>query len=337
MSGGLDSCAAAFILKKQGVEIFGINMRVTGSADGVQDAAVSAESLGIELHCFDMRREFEKRIIDVFIAEYCAGRTPNPCVLCNRDMKFGMLWEKALALGACALATGHYARIENFGETGKKRIMRGKDASKDQSYFLFTMTQDQLSRTLFPLGGMTKADARKLAENENLRFSERGESQDLCFLNKGSHRDFIRDRTTASDIQPGDIVDEHGQKLGEHQGLYCYTIGQRKGLGNLSGRGYYVIELRPESNQVVAGPESSLLKKHMRVRDVHWTAGSPPDGNQALLVQVRYNSPPKKALVRETGDGSVEVEFNEAERAVTPGQAAVFYRNDEVIGGGWIE
>ncbi len=342
MSGGVDSCVAAFLLQRQGLEVVGLNMYLGQTAAETSGAERAARGLGIELHRVNMEGIFEKEVIEVFIREYLSGRTPNPCVLCNQRIKFQALWQKAQELGACALATGHYARIERSPDSSASRLLRGLDPAKDQSYFLFTMTQQQLGRTLFPLGNMKKSEVKQLAITEGIPARERSESQDLCFIREKNHKDFIRTRVPERVLQPGEIVDEQGRALGKHQGIFCYTVGQRKGLGDLKGKGYYVLTIRPEQNQVVVGHKSALLKEDMRLREIHWISDEAHPGINSdesggeLQVQIRYNSPPARALVRTIMDGNAHVKFFEPQAAITPGQAAVFFRGQEVLGGGWI-
>jgi tRNA-specific 2-thiouridylase len=354
MSGGVDSSVAALLLQGQGLEVVGLNMYLGEGAPETSDAERAAQSLGIKLYRVNMEKIFEKEVIEIFIREYITGRTPNPCVLCNQRIKFRALWQKAQEIGAVALATGHYARIERSLNSGTLRLFRGIDPGKDQSYFLFTMTQQQLERTAFPLGNMKKSEVQKLAKSEGLPVTGRRESQDLCFISEKNHRDFIRTRIPERVLKPGEIVDEQGRALGKHQGIFCYTVGQRKGLGDLKALGYYVLALRPEQNQVVVGHKNSLFKQDMYLREVHWISdGACPEiesegpGGE-VQVQIRYNSPPAPALVRtlthavgqspEAPDhGKAHVRFIEPQAAITPGQAAVFFRGQEVLGGGWIE
>ncbi len=349
MSGGVDSSMAALVLKRQGFEVVGLNMLLFGSGRGNRPAVRSfekdmheninriAESIGIKLQQVHMEELFEKEVIDFFTSEYLLGRTPNPCVVCNQRIKFSALWEEARGLGAEALATGHYARIEPDRASGGHRLMRAMDRTKDQSYFLFTLGREQLGRTMFPLGNMKKSEVREMALENGFHFDAGSESQDLCFVAGKNYKEFIRRRIPKSAFEPGDIVDEQGRALGRHGGIIDFTVGQRKGIGGLKGRGYHVLALRPDENQVVVGPESSLLRKEMLVGNVHWISEEAPPGDEEVEVQVRYKTRPVKARVREAPGGCAEVVFSRPEKAVTPGQAAVFFRGEEVLGGGWIK
>jgi tRNA-specific 2-thiouridylase len=381
VSGGVDSLVAAYILKEAGYDVVGLNMvLMEGSEEGSSassspvsgerdDGLRGIEGLGIPVHRVNLVDSFERDVIDVFLREYVSGRTPNPCVICNRRIKFGALWERAREFGAEALATGHYARVERDADSGRHRLFRGIDRSKDQSYFLFALDQDQLGRTMFPLGEMTKSEVIELAVAEGLldlqtrvpealvsgplvsdaQLSEAPlpeaaesvniseESQDLCFVRGMSYHDYIRSRLSGKIGDEGEVVDEDGNVIGRHKGIFGYTVGQRKGMGRLGYKGYYVLNIIPEKNRIIVGPRSSLFKQDMVVHDLNWISRDGPFKGEEVEVQIRYNSCAERAEIKECAGGRVVVRFREPQRAITPGQAAVFYRGDEVLGGGWIE
>lgn len=350
MSGGVDSSVAAAVLKENGYEVIGITALITGSDTVKQSRFCSdstiqitkqvADQLEIPIYVVDVHEEFESQIIEYFISEYISGRTPSPCGLCNSRIKFGLLMEKALCLGAGCLATGHYARIR---EDEKKRchLLRGIDQDKDQSYFLFNLTQEQLAKTIFPLGGTTKKEVLVYAQEQKLASRESKGSQELCFVSAEHYGTWIEARRP--DIRgTGDIVDTQGRKLGEHRGIYHYTIGQREGLGIAVGYPVYVVALDAKQNIVVVGDRSETLKKCMIVKDVDWITGGMPSRVFRALTRIRYNHKPAASFIRLSegssglNDGVVEVEFEEAQFAITPGQIAAFYIGSELIGGGWI-
>lgn len=349
MSGGVDSSTALGLLKDLGYECIGVSMQLwdyskkeeatgaTGgsccSLDDIYDARSVAERLGVPFYVVNVQEAFSKEVVDYFVRGYLTGETPNPCVKCNQVLKFEVLLKKALGLEADYLATGHYARVDR-GKDGW-RLLKGADPEKDQSYFLFTMTQDQLSRVLFPVGGLTKKEVRQKAKELGLKTSEKKESQEICFVEEPSYTDFLSSRVQ---MNSGDIVTTTGVVLGTHSGLFNYTIGQRKGLG-LSGGPFYVLELDLASNRLVVGPEELLYSKGLAARDVNWISGSAREKAKSGLkaeVKIRYRHRGAPSIVTLTAGGGVRVEFQEPQKSVTPGQAAVFYDGDEVLGGGWI-
>ncbi|RDV84364.1 tRNA 2-thiouridine(34) synthase MnmA [Ammonifex thiophilus] len=331
LSGGVDSAAAAYLLLRSGHEVFGVTMLVTGE-EGKRAAEV-AEKLGIPHFVFDLRREFVQEVVKPFVEAYLAGLTPNPCVWCNRKLKFGLLLEEALKLGADFLATGHYARV--WFDLDRKRYLlaRGRDRRKDQSYFLYPLSQRQLARVLFPLGERTKAES--LALVKELGLSLREESQDICFLKGGDYRELVK-AMAQEKVKPGPILDPQGKRIGTHRGLAFYTVGQRRGLRYAWGKPYYVLALDPRRNALIVGPEEMLYRPFCRVEEVNFILFERPTGPFAAAVQVRYTSPPVPATVLPEGDRVAKVEFASPQRAVTPGQAAVFYQEDLVVGGGTI-
>ncbi|MBI3580642.1 MAG: tRNA 2-thiouridine(34) synthase MnmA [Nitrospinae bacterium] len=342
MSGGVDSSVAAALLLKGGYEPIGVTMRLWDqpetaekrrgccSLDDVNDARMVADQLGIPHYTLNMRDEFRANVVDYFVGEYLAGRTPNPCIACNRVMKFDLLLKKARQLDAQKLATGHYARISKTG--GVYSLLRGADSSKDQSYFLFDVPQQTLADVLFPVGDMTKENVRKTAERLGLKTAEKAESQEICFVPDDDYEKFIR--SMAPDVKEGEFVNRLGEKIGTHKGVPFYTVGQRRRLGVSAGERMYVTAIRPESNAVVLGAEAELWTDLMVVQNPIFRRPV-EDGNSAD-VQVRYRSAPVRAAIKLLGENRAELKFEKPVRAVAPGQAAVFYEGDAVVGGGWI-
>lgn len=348
MSGGVDSSVTAALLREEGYDVIGISMQVwdhsrfTGeeafgsccSLDDIHDARRVAEQLDIPFYVVNFEEEFQRLVIDDFVDEYFRGRTPNPCVRCNQRVKFELLLKKAGELGADFLATGHYARIER-DESGVHHLLTGIDRGKDQSYFLFTLTQQQLGRTLFPLGGMTKGEVRRLASRFALRVAEKGESQEICFIPDNDYVRFLEEERAPGHLS-GDIVDSTGKVLGRHDGTYRYTIGQRKGLGIAHPHPLHVLRVDAERREVVVGGRDELFSDGLTARDVNWIV-SPPHSPIEATCKIRYRHQPVPCLIHPLPDGRVEVRFLEREKSVTPGQAVVFYADEEVLGGGWIE
>jgi tRNA-uridine 2-sulfurtransferase len=350
MSGGVDSSVAAALLLEQGHEVFGITMRVwnpspvpvdpegssckSDSSDHVADARRVADQLGIQLFVVDFQEEFRRLVIEDFVGEYYHGRTPNPCVRCNRTVKFGLLMDKARELGAEYLATGHYARIEP-GDDGFFHLLKGDDPRKDQSYFLFALTQEQLSRSLFPLGGLTKPGVRAIASRLGLRLAEKGESQEICFIPDDDYVSFLEAEKGAG-LLTGDIVDSRGSVLGSHCGTYRYTVGQRRGLGIAWREPLYVLGVDAQRRKVVVGPKEELYRDGLTAARMNWIMPAPATEFDASC-KIRYRHQPVACRVLPLPDNRVEVRFQEREKSVTPGQAVVFYDNDRVLGGGWIE
>lgn len=343
LSGGVDSSAAAVLLLEQGYDVVGVFMRngVSGgaargpaaeksccSASDARDAEAVAGRLGIPFYAVDYAAEFG-RIVDHFAAEYRRGRTPNPCVLCNSQLKFGHLFEVAQAVGASHVATGHYARAAGG------RLLRAVDERKDQTYYLFGIDRECLPRALFPLGDLTKAEVREVARRAGLRTAEKAESMEICFVTSGDYRDVVRARGGVG--PPGRFLDVEGRDLGPHGGVGLFTVGQRRGLPPL-GVPHYVRSIDPERGDVVLCEADGLDDRRARVRAVHWLV-DPPAGGLDVEVRIRARSEPAPARLRlgDAGPETVEVEFSEPVRAVTPGQAAVFYQGDLVLGGGWID
>jgi len=359
MSGGVDSSATAALLLEQGYEVVGITLKlwpqdcVSRAEDkccgpqAVTDARSVCHKLGIPYYLIDEAEQFQAKVIQYFAAEYKAGRTPNPCVMCNQNLKFGRLIDRADQLGAEFIATGHFARIErplnpSDGEkvagklgAGRYLLKRGRDLKKDQSYFLFSLRQDQLARAIFPLGEKTKSDTREVARSCNLKTADKEESMEICFVPDNDYGGFLQQANLVQKHR-GEIVDLRGQLLGHHDGIEFYTIGQRKGLGLSSPQPLYVIELDAENNRVVVGDDSALDRDEFTVDRCNWIVFDVPPDSIEVTVKIRYNHPGTAATVTNLPDGRAKVKLYTPQRAITPGQAAVFYQDDLVLGGGWI-
>jgi tRNA-specific 2-thiouridylase len=350
MSGGVDSSATAALLKEQGHPVVGVTLKlwpqdcVNRAEDkccgpqAVMDARSVCAQLGIPYYLIDESDLFQKKVIQYFADEYRAGRTPNPCVMCNQHLKFGVLLDRADQLGCDLIATGHFARLEKDPVSGHVQLFRGRDLRKDQSYFLFSLRQDQLARSLFPLGERTKSETREVARSCDLRTADKEESMEICFVPDKDYGKFLKESQLVG-VHRGDIVDVDGRKLGEHDGIEFYTIGQRRGLGISSPRPLYVVELDAERNRVVVGEEHQLGRDRFDVSNCNWIAPELLAGSRSAvrcMAKIRYNHPGAEAeFVPEIG-GRASVRLLEPARAVTPGQACVFYDGDRVLGGGWI-
>jgi len=311
------------------------------SLDDVYDARRVAEELGFPFYVLNLERDFERDVVQPFVSSYLNGETPIPCVSCNSRLKFASLDRLALSLGCEKVATGHYARVEHGTATGRYRLLRGQNHQKDQSYFLWELTQEQLSRALFPLGEMSKPEARDAARTHGLAVAEKKESQEICFVPDGDYAGFIDrylEAENATDRLPGsgEIVDTSGKVIGKHGGIQRYTIGQRRGIGIADARPLYVISLQSDENRVVVGSEAELLSSEFTAAGVNWIALDNPVEPVRAEVRVRYRHTAAPATITSLPNNRVRVVFDEAQRAITPGQATVFYRGDEVVGGGWI-
>jgi tRNA-uridine 2-sulfurtransferase len=347
LSGGVDSAVAAALLVEAGYEVIAISMLLAGNVEGhdggccsiddFQDARRVAEQLGIPYYVLNLKDAFRSRVIDVFTSEYLHGRTPNPCLLCNRDLKFDLLWQRARELDAHFVATGHYARVTYDRQSDSYQLLRGTDQRKDQSYFLFTLSQAQLARTLFPVGHLTKNEVRDKARTLGLRVAEKPESQDICFVPDGDYARFIEQRLSAEQVKGGEIVDDNGQVLGTHDGIHRFTVGQRRGLG-IGGLAEprYVTHLDAQSGRVVVATKDRLGARGLLAKEVNWIAGAQTEATKAG-VKIRYRHPALPARITPQEDGKAVVWFDTFSPAVTPGQAAVFYDGERVLGGGWIE
>jgi len=349
MSGGVDSSVAGYLLREQGYEVIGVTMKVWPQdcisraedkccgPQAIADARGVAHSLGIPHYVVDEADQFERLVIDYFSSEYQAGRTPNPCVMCNEKLKFGNLWSKAAALGCDYIATGHYAVIEHHGDRAVLR--KGIDLRKDQSYFLFSLRQPQLQRALTPLGTMRKPQIREIAHSLGLKVADKTDSQEICFVPGNDYRAFLRSHLGENEFHRGEIYDLNGNFVGEHDGLELFTIGQRKGLPGGSLLPRYVVDLDPETNRVIVGDADDLICDEFEIDRVTWhpvAAGTDRSRPFDATVKIRYNHPGTLASVTPLEPNRTRIRLQEPQRAVTPGQAAVFYDRDVVLGGGWI-
>lgn len=359
MSGGVDSSAVAGLLCRRGDRIVGLTMQLwnqrrlpelsgeaaTGrccSLDDVYDARAVAQSLAIAHYVVNFESRFEEQVIKPFIDDYLAGRTPIPCTLCNNFIKFDQFLEVAAGVGADRIATGHYARNSYNPDTNRWELRKGIDDSKDQTYFLFGLTQDQLSRTLFPLGGFAKSEVREMARELGLPVAAKRDSQEICFVPNGDYAAFIeayfREQGVSAETTRGAIVDRNGRVLGEHSGVHHFTVGQRRGLRIAAAEPLYVIATEPATQRVIVGGNNDLLRSTLIARDVNWISIPPVMRPVRAQVKIRNKHVPAHATIYPAGDPArAEVRFDEPQRAVTPGQAAVFYDGDLVLGGGWIE
>jgi tRNA-specific 2-thiouridylase len=332
LSGGVDSSAAALLLKEAAYEVIGIHMCLWDSPScdyQAHRAGTICRLLNIPYHQVDLQKEFESCVVDYFCQEYQQGRTPNPCVACNQYVKFGLLLDKALSLGADYLATGHYARVEHSSDG--HRLLKAAETGKEQSYFLYTLTQEKLGHILFPLGGYGRDEVKQMAEQARL-LTETSSSQDICFISQKNYATFLSQRFSTL---PGDIIDTRGIRLGQHRGIAFYTIGQRHGLGLASDKPLYVIRIEPESNRIVVGHEKELYSQNLTAQKLNWISGEAPREPVTVTAKIRYKSKEAEAVVFPKND-SVDVHFAQPQKAVTPGQAIVFYNDGEVLGGGII-
>ncbi len=358
MSGGVDSSTVAALLQLQGRAIVGLTMQLWDqrrlpelqgngpaqhrccSLDDVYDAKSVAQHLNFPHYVVNFEEQFEARVVRPFVDHYLAGRTPIACTNCNTDVKFEPLLRMARQIGAEGLATGHYARIRRNDETGRWELLRARDNSKDQSYFLWGLTQEQLSRSEFPLGELTKEEVRALARRVNLPVAEKPESMELCFVPSGSYVQFIQAYSRESGIPlqdgGGEIVNENNEVVGRHNGVHNFTIGQRKGLGFAAGKPLYVLSIDPEKNRVVVGEDDGLRKTTCEVRGVNWISTEEHEAPLRASVKIRHKHEPASAVVEPLDANRARVTFDAPQRAITPGQAAVFYDHDRVLGGGWI-
>lgn len=358
MSGGVDSSTVAALLRREGHAIVGMTMQLwnqrrlpelavegaTGrccSIDDVYDARWVANQLGIPYYVVNFEDRFEQQVVRPFVDEYLAGRTPIPCTLCNNFVKFDQFLEMAEGVGARRVATGHYARIAYDEATSRWQLLRAADAAKDQTYFLWGLTQDQLARTLFPLGHMRKPDVRSLARELDVPVAEKSDSQEICFVPNGDYAAFLdaylREQGEAAPTTEGELVTTGGRVLAHHSGVHHFTVGQRKGLGIAAGEPLYVIATDPATQRVTVGSNADLLRGSFHVKDVNWISIAQPDAPVRAEVRIRNKHTPAPATVGALAGNRAEVQFDEPQRAVTPGQAAVFYSGEQVLGGGWIE
>jgi tRNA-uridine 2-sulfurtransferase len=360
MSGGVDSSAAAALLKDQGHELVGFTMQLWNqrrninvdengdplpsrccSLDDVYDARRVAGSLGIPFYVLNLEKDFERDVVEPFVQSYLSGETPIPCVACNSRLKFASLDRMALSLGCEKVATGHYARVEYDEAADRYRLFRGKNHWKDQSYFLWELTQDQLSRSYFPLGDMLKSEVREIARGADLYTAEKQESQEICFVPDGKYSEFIdryleHEGRTGEMPEGGEIVNTAGTVVGGHTGIHRYTIGQRRGLGIAHEKPLYVVQIERARNQIIVGEADELEQVEFTAKGVNWVAFDEPGEPVPAEVKIRYRHEPATATIHPLPDGHARIIFDEPQRAITPGQATIFYRGDEVVGGGWI-
>src|SRR5450631_3911454 len=359
MSGGVDSSVVAAMLRAEGHEVVGLTMqlwnqrRLAGhegmpeavhgrccSLDDVYDARRVAEKIGIPYYVVNNEERFEREVVRPFVEEYLSGRTPIPCSLCNNHLKFDQLLIVARQIGADALATGHYARVDFDAQGGRWLLKRPADRSKDQTYFLFGLTQEQLSRTLFPLGNMTKPEVRQLAHKQGLALAEKPDSQEICFVPGGDYKKFLEaylaERGDALPDTAGELVTTDGKVIAEHGGIHNFTVGQRKGLGVATGSPLYVLQIKGDTRQVVVGDQENLYSRSLRTHRTNLIAVADLEQPTRVTVKIRHRHEPAPATIERSGDDEILVSFDEPQRAITPGQAAVFYDGDVVVGGGWI-
>ena len=360
MSGGVDSSAAAALLKEQGHELVGFTMQLWNqrrgisvdqngdplpsrccSLDDVYDARRVAESLGFPFYVLNLEKDFERDVVEPFVQSYLSGETPIPCVACNSRLKFASLDRMAVSLGCDKVATGHYARVEYDEAANRYRLFRGKNHWKDQSYFLWELTQEQLSHAYFPLGEMLKSEVRDIARDANLYTAEKQESQEICFVPDGKYSEFIDrylDHEDRADEMPaaGEIVNTAGEIVGTHSGIHRYTIGQRRGLGIAHEKPLYVVQIERAKNQIIVGEADELDSREFIAKGVNWVAFDEPAQPVRADVKVRYRHEPAAATIHALPDARARIVFDEPQRSITPGQATIFYNDDEVVGGGWI-
>ncbi|BAF59237.1 predicted tRNA(5-methylaminomethyl-2-thiouridylate) methyltransferase [Pelotomaculum thermopropionicum SI] len=349
MSGGVDSSVTAALLLEQGFEVIGITMQIWNpgeeaeskgertccSLTAIDDARRVADKLGISHYVLNFRSIFEEKVIDYFTSEYLRGRTPNPCIACNRYVKFEALLDRALSIGAEYIATGHYARLGYSGEYGRYTVRRPVDRRKDQTYVLYGMTQRQIARTMMPLGNYTKGQVRKIAEDFGLPVAGKAESQEICFILDDDYRRFLREK--AAGIKPGPFLNMKGEVIGRHNGIPFYTVGQRRGLGLAAGERLYVVKIDPENNAITLGPEEAVWGRSLIAADVNLILYESLEEPLEVEAQVRYNARTSPATLVPLPEGRVGVHFHTPQRSITPGQAVVFYRGDYLIGGATIE
>jgi tRNA-specific 2-thiouridylase len=351
MSGGVDSSVAAYLLKEEGYDVIGVTMQIWQDEDScrieenggccgtsaVEDARAVTQAIGIPYYVMNFKQEFRSKVMDYFVKEYLAGRTPNPCIACNRYVKWQSLLKKSLALGADYIATGHYATVERL-DNGRYTLHTAAgtvETTKDQTYALYNLTQDQLAHTLMPIGAYTKDRTRKIAEEANLPVAHKPDSEEICFVPDKDYAGFI-ERDTGRKFMPGNFVDETGRVLGQHRGIACYTVGQRKHLGIALGHPVFVKEIHPETNEIVLSENEALFSRTLAVRDLNFMAVPGIKGEERVMAKIRYNHQAAPAVIKMAGEDTMTCTFNDPQRAITPGQAAVFYRDGVILGGGTI-
>lgn len=352
LSGGVDSSTAAALLVEQGYEVIGMTLKIPYACSasrelgkeysgccgtkGIEDARAVAQKLGIPHYVVDCEKEFSREVIDYLCREYLDGRTPNPCAVCNRKIKFGLLLDKAVNIGAEFIATGHYSRLLYNEKIDRYIMKKGKDVNKDQSYFLFLLEQNQLKHILFPLASMTKTEVRKKAELAGLPVFDKPGSQEICFIPDDDYHRYLEERVSAGGFAPGNIVDVSGAVVGRHKGIAFYTIGQRKGIGSFS-LPYYVLSIDKKTNSITVGEEQKLYRDSLTAAGVNWISIDTPWEPLKVKARIRYKSPDSDAMVYPLDGDRVKLAFERPQRAVAPGQAVVFYDGDTLLGGAWIE
>lgn len=347
MSGGVDSSVAAYLLKEQGYDVIGVTMQIWQedkdytereggccSLSAVDDARRVANKIGIPFYVMNFRDSFKEKVIDYFVQEYIDGKTPNPCIACNKHLKFDELLRKAQGIGADYVATGHYAKIEQ-DENGRYQLIRSDDDRKDQTYALYNFTQEQLAHTLMPCGGYTKDRIREIAKEIGLSVYNKKDSEEICFIPDNNHGRYISEARPL-EVVPGNFVDKNGNVLGKHKGVVYYTIGQRKGLGIALGRPVFVTDINSRTNEVVLGPEEDIFKTDLVAKDINFIAFDKLEEPVTVEAKVRYSGKPAEAVISPLKDGKVKVRFKEKQRAITKGQSVVFYQGNKVVGGGII-
>jgi tRNA-specific 2-thiouridylase len=350
MSGGVDSSVAAAVLVDRGYDVIGLSMQLYDQSGGersfgscctlddLHDARRVAAAINIPHYILNLERQFDEQVVSNFVREYASGRTPLPCAHCNSDLKFATLVDRALGFGADLVATGHYARVTRDQTTGRCLLSRGADSSKDQSYFLFSLTQAQLAHAVFPVGDLPKSEVREYARRHGLSVADKPDSHEICFVPDNDYAAFVKKRTPDA-AHHGEVVDEHGRVLARHGGIHGFTVGQRKGLGlptSPTGAPMYVLGLRPADRQVIVGPRSALERTSVTASGVNWILDK-PTGDMRVAAQIRHRHAAAPGIARPIDDDRVEVTFDAPQIAVTPGQPLVLYDGDVVVGGGWID
>lgn len=346
MSGGVDSSVAAYLLKKQGYDVIGVNMMLSKdnteeerkiTEEGIRDARKVADSLDIPLHVLDFRKEFKEKVIDDFIKEYSMGRTPNPCIVCNKFIKFGLFFDVAEKFGCDYVATGHYAKIEKNDKTGRLVLKKGESAKKDQTYNLYNIKQEQLERILLPIGNYEKDEVREIAKKIGLDVHNKKDSQEICFIKDNDYVRYLKENSNIK-IKSGNFVEANGNVIGKHNGIINYTIGQRKGLGIAFGKPMFVIDINAKENKVVLGDNEDLFKKELIIKDVNTIPFDFSDVDEFKVeAKVRYAAKPSLATVYKLSENTAKVIFEDAQRAITKGQSLVMYDGDILVGGGIID